>query len=148
MYGITSNAFCPEARTRMINANQPGSEIHDTHMASLEKRGFISAQKARSLLQLPGPEGVAPFIVYLCLPEAHYINGQVFNVEGGRIGLVPEPHEVRTLERDVRRDGIWTLDALCELVPQTVGAELRNPVPERSAAEVDALMGSIDPMFW
>ena len=48
----------------------------------------------------------------------------------------------------VRKDGIWTLDALCELVPQTVGAELRNPVPQRSAAEVDALMGSINPMFW
>jgi len=148
MFGITSNAFCPEARTRMINAGQEGSEIHDAHMASLERRGFISPEKARSFIDLPGPEGVAPFVVYLCLPEAHYINGQVFNVEGGRIGLVPEPHEVRTLARDVARDGIWSLEALCELVPQTVGFGLTNPVPERSAEAVEALMAEIDPMFW
>jgi NAD(P)-dependent dehydrogenase (short-subunit alcohol dehydrogenase family) len=147
-YGITSNAFCPEARTRMINAGLPGSEIHDSHMASLELRGFISPERARALLDLPGPEGVAPFVAYLCLPEADYINGQVFNVEGGRIGLVPEPHEVRTLERDVRRDGIWDLDTLCELVPRTVGAELRNPVPARSDEEIEALMGRINPAFW
>lgn len=147
-YGITSNVICPEARTRMINAEQPGSAIHDSHMASLEKRGFLSPAKTRAFIDLPGPEGVAPFCVYLCLPEADYINGQVFNVEGGRIGLVPEPHEIRTLERDVRRDGIWSLDTLCELVPQTIGMELRNPVPQRPADEVEALMASIDPMFW
>ncbi|MBW2268400.1 MAG: SDR family NAD(P)-dependent oxidoreductase [Deltaproteobacteria bacterium] len=148
MYGITSNAFCPEARTRMINAGQEGSAIHDSHMASLEKRGFISPEKKRALLDLPGPEGIAPFVVYLCLPEAHYINGQVFNVEGGRIGLVPEPHETRTLARDVERDGIWSVDALCELVPQTVGSGLVNPVPERPLEELEKLMADIPPMFW
>jgi 3-oxoacyl-[acyl-carrier protein] reductase len=147
-YGITSNAFCPEARTRMINANQPGSEIHDAHMASLEARGFLSPQKVRALIDLPGPEGIAPFVAYLCLPEADYINGQVFNVEGGRIGLVPEPEEIRTLERDVRRDGIWDLETLCELIPQTVGVELRNPVPARSPEEIETLFAGISPMFW
>ncbi len=148
MYGITSSAFCPEARTRMINAGLEGSEIHDTHIASLETRGFISAEKARAFIDLPGPEGVAPFVVYLCLPEARYINGQVFNVEGGRIGLVPEPHEIRTLARDVERDGIWTVDDMCELIPQTVGFGLVNPVPERPADEVEELMAKISPMFW
>jgi 3-oxoacyl-[acyl-carrier protein] reductase len=148
LHGITSNAFCPEARTRMINAGLPGSEIHDAHMASLEKRGFLSPQRARSLLNLPGPEGIAPFIVYLCLPEAQYINGQVFNVEGGRIGLVPEPHEIRTLSRDVERDGIWSVDELCELVPQTVGFELSNPVPGRTPEELEKLLAEIHPMFW
>ncbi|MAG29444.1 MAG: 3-oxoacyl-ACP reductase [Deltaproteobacteria bacterium] len=148
LYGITSNAFCPEARTRMINAGQPGSELHETHMDSLEKRGFISPEKMRSLIGLPGPEGIAPFVVYLCLPEADYINGQVFNVEGGRIGLVPEPHEIRTLTRDVARDGIWSVDELCELIPQTVGFALSNPVPGREPEELEKLMSQINPMFW
>ncbi len=148
LYGVTSNAFCPEARTRMINAGQPGSEIHDTHMASLEKRGFISPEKARALVDLPGPQGIAPFIVYLCLPEAAYINGQVFNVEAGRIGLVPEPHEIRTLTRDVEREGIWSVDDLCRLMPQTVGFELENPVPAREPEDLEKLMAEINPMFW
>jgi len=148
LHGITSNAFCPEARTRMINAGQPGSEIHDSHMASLEKRGFLSSQKVRALTNLPGPEGIAPFVVYLCLPEADYINGQVFNVEGGRIGLVPEPHEIRTLTRDVERDGIWSVDELCELMPQTVAFELSNPVPPRTPEALEKLMNEISPMFW
>jgi len=146
MWGITANGYCPEARTRMTDGNDP--DQYNNMQDALLKRGFFSRAQYDHFMQLHGPEGVAPFVVYLCTEEADYINGQMFHVEGGRIGLLPEVEVIATLTRDYDKEGPWTVDELIKQVPISVGWGLKNAVPKRPAEEVEQIMSSINPMFW
>lgn len=69
-YGVTVNAIAPAARTRMT--------------APLG----LGADHAEGSFQWTDPENVAPFVVWLGSSESKGITGQVFEVTGGRIGVV------------------------------------------------------------
>jgi NAD(P)-dependent dehydrogenase (short-subunit alcohol dehydrogenase family) len=60
-YGVTVNAIAPSARTRMTEELFP---------------------------DLSGPEDIAPLVVWLGSEESANVTGRVFEVEGGRIGVV------------------------------------------------------------
>jgi hypothetical protein len=74
------------------------------------------------------PEAVAPFVVFLCTDEAANINGYTFNVGGGAIHLMTDPTMIRT----IHKDGVWTLDELYEVVPQSLAVGLVNPSPPQA----------------
>jgi len=71
------------------------------------------------------PENIAPLVVYLCTDEAADINGYNFFVGGGTVSLMSDPEPVRT----IFKEGIWTVDELCEIIPATLAAGLVNPSP-------------------
>src|SRR5207244_5558289 len=68
-FGITANAICPAADTRMM--------MNDAVIASQKKKleaGLISQDQYDRFFSGRGPEHVAPLIAYLALEQADYIN--------------------------------------------------------------------------
>lgn len=72
-YGVTANAICPRARTRMTEDVFAGFEQPEEGLDPL------------------APEHVAPLVGYLASPAAKRINGQLLVVHGGMVAVVERP---------------------------------------------------------
>ncbi|GGX17710.1 3-oxoacyl-ACP reductase [Streptomyces noursei] len=79
-YGVTANAICPRARTRMtedvfagVPARQAGAGPEDGRPDPL------------------APEHVAPLVGYLASPAAAGVNGQLLVVHGGMVAIAERP---------------------------------------------------------
>jgi hypothetical protein len=64
--------------------------------------------------------------IYLLLDEAWNINGRIFQVAGGHIGLLADLYPPF---RNIYKHGKWTLDELRMLVPTQLMAGIANPAP-------------------
>ena len=121
-YGVTCNAIAPGAATRM-------TATVSEQARDLRARAGITSPgapaRASAMPQLRDPEYVAPMVAYLCTDDAWNINGQIFHVAGGSVGLAWQPTPMRTLWKPA----IWTLDELCVAVPQQLMAGIPNPAP-------------------
>ncbi|MEU8683061.1 3-oxoacyl-ACP reductase [Streptomyces sp. NPDC048611] len=73
-YGVTANAICPRARTRMTE---------DVFA------GFQEPTDGR--LDALAPEHVAPLVGYLASPAAAGVNGQLLVVHGGMVAIAERP---------------------------------------------------------
>ncbi len=125
-YGVTCNAIAPEAATRLTE-----NELMQVGFRGWYEAGYITKERLDELLDLAGPETVAPIVLYLATDEAANINGRVFGCCGGRVTLYSEPEEVKGIYKDYKKDGPWTLDELIELIPRTLAVGLVNPsLPE------------------
>jgi len=123
-YGITVNAVCPGASTRMTQT------VSDMARAARQKSAIQSPGGQRTFqLQNMGPENVAPWVVYLATDAASHVNGQTFFVMGGMVALLNYPAPVRTMQKD----GRWTPEEIATLFPRTLGLDLVNPAPARDA---------------
>lgn len=145
MFGITVNAYSPYARTRMSDQADPAyfEQMCDAMIA----RGFWDRAYADEISRMGLPNAVAPFITYLCLEGAAYINGQTFSVEGSRISLQYEPERKASLHRDYAGAGPWPLQDLAQAMPNTLGQQLENGWPAKSEDEIRTLLGDIDSQF-
>lgn len=74
-YGVTVNAIAPSARTRMTEELFPG---------------------------LPGPEDIAPLVVWLGSEASADVTGRVFEVEAGRITVITGHQRGPTTDRGER----------------------------------------------
>jgi NAD(P)-dependent dehydrogenase (short-subunit alcohol dehydrogenase family) len=123
-YGITVNAVCPGASTRMTQT------VPDSARSARQKSGIEGPGGQRTFpLEHTGPENVAPWVVYLATDAAAEVNGQVFFVMGGLIALLNYPAPVRTMQKD----GRWTPEEIVTIFPRTLGLDLVNPAPARDA---------------
>lgn len=133
-YGITSNLYSPEARTPM------GETSDDSVFRDMRRRwvarGLETEAQSAYRMAVGGPEGVAPWVAYLCLDEAGHINGEVFAVEARRVALIAWPDETATLFRDAAAQGPWTLDELSILSP--LAFPIANRWPQRTGAALEA----------
>jgi NAD(P)-dependent dehydrogenase (short-subunit alcohol dehydrogenase family) len=127
-YGITSNAICPSADTRMV-VNEAVKEnlrrrLQDGTMTQVEYDRVFSGR---------GPEHIAPLVAYLALDEADYINGQLFHVEKGLISTYFYGEERRALYND---GSVFTLDELRHRISASimVGATQVAPVVKMAEA--------------
>jgi 3-oxoacyl-[acyl-carrier protein] reductase len=111
-YGVTCNCIRPTAGTRLTLSD--------------EMRKARSDSMAR--FETLRPEDIAPLVVWLASDAAANVNGRVFYVEAGRIGLYSEP----VLEKQIVKAGGWTIDELFMFLPLTVTGELINPDPPQS----------------
>ncbi|NEC86733.1 3-oxoacyl-ACP reductase [Streptomyces sp. SID12501] len=75
-YGVTANAICPRARTRMTEDVFQGVERSEEGHGSLDPLA---------------PEHVAPLVGYLASPAAGHVNGQLLVVHGGMVAVVERP---------------------------------------------------------
>ncbi|MGW3283112.1 3-oxoacyl-ACP reductase [Streptomyces sp. NPDC001002] len=73
-YGVTANAICPRARTRMTEDVFAGLATPEEGLDPL------------------APEHVAPLVGYLASPAAARVNGQLLVVHGGMVAIVERPH--------------------------------------------------------
>ncbi len=111
-YGITVNSYAPGTMTRALR-----SVINWTKkMAEATGRTISKEQMAQTenMINIPGPETIVPFIVYLATEEAAQISGTVFSLSGNLIGRYSEPEVVATLDK---KEGLWTVDELAKKVP-------------------------------
>jgi NAD(P)-dependent dehydrogenase (short-subunit alcohol dehydrogenase family) len=127
-YGVTCNAIAPGAATR-LTATVP--------QASRELRARAGISGAASnrpppAMVLRDPEYIAPMAAYLASDDAWNVNGQIFHVAGGTVGLAWHPTPMRT----IWKPDMWTLDELCEIVPGQMMAGIPNPAPPPADLEV------------
>ncbi|MET7456290.1 3-oxoacyl-ACP reductase [Streptomyces sp. NPDC005574] len=78
-YGVTANAICPRARTRMTEDVFEG----------IGRTGRGDGGEAG--LDPLAPEHVAPLVGYLAGPAAARVNGQLLVVHGGMVAIVERP---------------------------------------------------------
>jgi NAD(P)-dependent dehydrogenase (short-subunit alcohol dehydrogenase family) len=124
-YGITCNAYAPTAATRFTLAEDVVAGFRKRYEA-----GLMTKERFEELTNPPGPETVAPFIIYLCTDEAADINGQVFDVTGGNIAIYSEPVKVRSIDK---AQGLWMVEELIEQVPKVLLQGYKNPAPPEPA---------------
>ncbi|KOV67120.1 3-ketoacyl-ACP reductase [Streptomyces sp. NRRL WC-3618] len=75
-YGVTANAICPRARTRMTEDVFGDFEQPENGLGGLDPLA---------------PEHVAPLVGYLASPAAEHVNGQLLVVHGGMVAVVERP---------------------------------------------------------
>lgn len=125
-YGVTANCIAPRAATRML-ATVPESA-----------RGAIAATGSDFSFDSTemDPADVAPMVGFLASDYAAGINGQIFLVHGGTVGLLSQPRPVRTIFKPATR---WTVDELNTLVPR----RLLGSTAEPSTAPATRLEGKV-----
>jgi NAD(P)-dependent dehydrogenase (short-subunit alcohol dehydrogenase family) len=106
-YGVTVNAIAPAARTRM-------TEALFADMMAKPEQGFDAM----------APENVAPLVVWLGSDDAGDVNGQVFEVGGGRISVTENWHHGPQIDKGDRWEpgdiGPVVRDLLAKTVPVPV----------------------------
>ena len=120
-YGVTCNAIAPGAATRLTATVPQASR-------ELRARAGISgaaSNRAPGAPVMRGPEMIAPMAGYLASDDSWNINGQIFHVAGGMVGLAWHPTPMRT----IWKPAIWTLDELCDIIPKQMMAGIANPAP-------------------
>ena len=126
-YGVTCNAFAPTAKTRMT--------VNPEVEAGLKKRfevGLITKDRLDELLTPPEVDTVSPLVIYLASEEAANINGQIFDITGGKLAIYSEPVQIKAI---FRKEGIWTQEELTELIPKMLTHGLINPAPPEPPKE-------------
>ncbi|MGA4848579.1 3-oxoacyl-ACP reductase [Streptomyces sp. G5(2025)] len=113
-YGVTANAICPRARTRMTE---------DVF------QGFQEPTDGR--LDPLAPEHVSPLVGYLASPAAARVNGQLLVVHGGMVAIVERPRVAAKF--DAAKEA-FTFEELDELISPHYAA--RPPAETFAAAEV------------
>ena len=63
------------------------------------------------------PEDVASLVVYLASEQADHINGCVFEVWRGHVGIYIEPPPVQNA---LKKEGAWTTEELAQAIPQSL----------------------------
>ena len=120
-FGITCNALCPAADTRMM--------MNDAVIANQKRKldaGLMTQQQYDRFFAGRGPEHIAPMVAYLCTDKADVINGHIFHVEKGRINSYFYGEDFKTLTND---GALFTVEQLIELIPATVMNGVTPVVP-------------------
>ncbi|MGY8960474.1 MAG: SDR family NAD(P)-dependent oxidoreductase [Alphaproteobacteria bacterium] len=122
-YGITANAMCPMAATRMT--------VNDAVIAGWKRRleaGLLTQSQYDARMAMPGPEYVAPMVAYLCTDDAEDVNGQLFHAERSRIHTYYFGDEARSIYKH-DNGGMFTVDELKANVPEALMAGIPNIAP-------------------
>lgn len=123
-YGITANAMCPMAATRMT--------VNDAVIAGWKRRldaGLLTQAQYDARMAMPGPEFVAPMVAYLATDAAEDINGQLFHAERSRIHTYYFGEEARSIYKH-DDDGMFTVDELIAMVPEGLMQGIPNVAPK------------------
>ncbi len=128
-YGVTVNCIAPGAQTR-LTATVPQSARELRAQRGIAAAGgppqAAANRAAEEAAAMRTPDMVAPMTIYLLLDEAWNINGRIFQVAGGHIGLLADLYPPF---RNIYKHGKWTLDELRMLVPTQLMAGIPNPAP-------------------
>jgi 3-oxoacyl-[acyl-carrier protein] reductase len=132
--GITANAICPSADTRMTLT----PEVKENRRRKFEA-GLMTKEQYDLTLQNRGPEYIAPMVAYLATDNAYYINGQVIHVERGRINTELFGDDSRFLHKWTD-EGMFSVDELIQCVPNALFSDVPTVTPV--VKPQDAVRGS------
>jgi NAD(P)-dependent dehydrogenase (short-subunit alcohol dehydrogenase family) len=111
-YGVTANCIAPVAKSRMSGNVPFGIEMGE-------------------------PEDIAPMVVYLLSDASREVTGQVYTVNGGKIAVWNQPHEVR----EMRKNGRWSPEEIAQRFDE-VGQEPMEILERLKAMEDAAKTGT------
>ena len=126
-YGITANAMCPMAATRMT--------VNDAVIEGWKRRlerGLLTQAEYDSRMAMPGPQYVAPMVAYLCTEESRDVNGQLFHAERSLVHTYYFGEVARSIYKHTD-DGMFTVDELTETVLASLMAGIPNVAPPEDA---------------
>ncbi|MDR1589133.1 MAG: SDR family oxidoreductase [Oscillospiraceae bacterium] len=106
-HGITVNCFAPFALTR-------ASYELEAAKATADKPIITEGKTFMELGATPGPEYVAPFVVYLASDKSEKVSGSVFIVGGNMVGLYSTPAPDKMLFKQAPEK--WDVGELFEKV--------------------------------
>jgi len=106
-YGVTANALCPAARTRMTEG------VFTEMMATPDDPDAFDEM---------APENVSPLVAWLSSSQSSHVTGRVFEVEGGKVGIATGWQHGPTRDNGAR----WKA---AELGPVVDGLILEAPAP-------------------
>jgi NAD(P)-dependent dehydrogenase (short-subunit alcohol dehydrogenase family) len=123
-YGITCNVIRPVAGTRgfVEMVKEKGLKEAWVKMWGAE----LAERRLKQMLELNQPEDVAGLVVYLASEKADNVNGCVFEVWHGHIGIFVDPPP---LEQVLWKDGRWTVEELVEAMPSTLTKNKVHDLP-------------------
>ena len=117
-FGITCNAFAPDARTRA------SFELSAFEMSMPQGQGpWVFDNFKLPLDKSPSPDDLAPFICFLSTEEAGHISGSIFFVGGQGVSLYSEAEIQSTI---TKYGGRWTVDELKQQVPRGLMGRFRS----------------------
>jgi len=105
--GITVNSFAPGALTRASYELEAAKMTYEKGIL-IEGRSFVSLDST------PGPEYIAPFIVYLASDQSAHVNGSVFMLGGNMVGLYNDPTICKSIFKQSNEK--WKIDELFEKI--------------------------------
>lgn len=121
-YGITCNAVTPLAMTRMTDTIP--EDMLRQHAAEIGIAGAktMPLEQVKKMTIGGTPDAIAPLICWLASDETSHINGQVFVITEGRVGLFSHMEETKL----AYKDGIFSVDEIWRIMP-LITAGLKNP---------------------
>jgi len=123
-YGVTCNVIRPVAGTRgfIEMVKDKGLKEAWSRMWGAE----LAEKRLKQMLELNQPEDVAGLVVYLASEKADNVNGCVFEVWHGHIGIYADPPPV---DQMLWKDGRWTVEELVETMPATLTRNKTHDLP-------------------
>jgi NAD(P)-dependent dehydrogenase (short-subunit alcohol dehydrogenase family) len=112
-YGIAVNAIAPMGATRGAGDNTYREMLAEAGLDRIKDPAEQGDNRA-------APEFVSPTVVFLASEQAKDVNGIVFRVGSGKVGRYSHPSETNTIYRDWKTEGVWPMDELIELLPNTL----------------------------
>ncbi len=106
-YGCTVNTISPGALTRMT-------------IPLRENRGETVDDDA---IEASGPQHIAPIVAWLASEAGAGITSEIFHTGYRGVGIMQQP---RVIKQFKKKEGIWSLDELDNIVPQLVEARKAN----------------------
>jgi NAD(P)-dependent dehydrogenase (short-subunit alcohol dehydrogenase family) len=125
-YGITANAMCPFAATRMT--------VNDAVIANWKRRvenGLMTQKDYEQRMQMPGPEYIAPMVAYLATDAAADVNGQIFHAEKGHYHTYYYGEVKRSIFK-YEDAGMFNVDELIDVIPTSLMAGIPNEAPAKA----------------
>jgi NAD(P)-dependent dehydrogenase (short-subunit alcohol dehydrogenase family) len=123
-YGVTCNVIRPVSGTRGFVEMVEGKGLREAWIKMWGKE--LAERRLKQMLELNQPEDVANLVVYLATDKADNINGCVFEVWHGHIGIFADPPP---LEQVLWKDGRWTPEELVETMPSTLTKDKVHDLP-------------------
>ena len=116
---ITCNALAPFAYTRMLDTSSDNRH-------KLVEAGLMKEVRFNQVEDRPGPEFVAPLVVYLASDDAANITGHIFRCGGGKVAVYSHPNEISSIYKNHKKYGPWALEELKELVSKSLMARVKS----------------------
>lgn len=113
-HGVRCNVVCPGAESRLSTGPE-----YATLIASLNARGILDDRMRDAALNPVPAKFLAPAYAFLASDLARDVNGKLFSVAGGYVGLFTGLQEQFLAYKDHRGGETWTLE---ELAAQLAGA--------------------------
>lgn len=123
-YGVTCNVIRPVSGTRGFQEMVRDKGLREAWTKMWGEK--LAERRLKQMLELNQPEDVASLVVYLASEKAGNINGCVFEVWHGHVGIYVDPPPV---EQVLWKDGRWTPEELAETMPGTLTRDKVRELP-------------------